>query len=62
MNNLFFKLNVKFNELKHNEEGQDMVEYALVVALIALAATAAVSGVGTALVNQFTSISTSIAS
>ena len=62
MNNLFLKLYVKFQELKNNEEGQDMVEYALVVALIALAATAAMQGVGTALTNRFNSISTSIAS
>jgi len=62
MNNLFLKLYVKFQELKNNEEGQDMVEYALVVALIALAATAAMTGVGTALTNRFTSISTAIAS
>jgi Flp pilus assembly pilin Flp len=44
----------------NNEEGQDMVEYALVVALIALAATTAIGGVGTALVGQFTNISTGI--
>jgi pilus assembly protein Flp/PilA len=62
MNNLFLKLYVKFQELKNNEEGQDMVEYALVVALIALAATAAMQGVGTALTNRFNAISTSIAS
>jgi pilus assembly protein Flp/PilA len=61
MNNLFLKLYAKFQELKNNEEGQDMVEYALVVALIALAATTAIGGVGTALVNQFTNISTGIA-
>jgi pilus assembly protein Flp/PilA len=60
MNNLFLKLYVKFQELKNNEEGQDMVEYALVVALIALAATAAMQGVGTALTNRFNSISSSI--
>jgi len=60
MNNLILKLYVKFQELKNNEEGQDMVEYALVVALIALAATAAMQGVGTALTNKFTAISTSI--
>ena len=60
MNNLFLKLYVKFQELKNNEEGQDMVEYALVVALIALAATAAMQGVGTALTNRFNAISTAI--
>ncbi len=53
-------LYVKFQELKNNEEGQDMVEYALVVALIALAATAAMTGVGTALTNRFNAISTAI--
>jgi pilus assembly protein Flp/PilA len=61
MNNLFLKLYVKFQELKNNEEGQDMVEYALVVALIALAATAAVTGVGTAITTKFNAISTTIA-
>ena len=60
MNNLFLKLYVKFQELKCNEEGQDMVEYALVVALIALAATAAMQGVGTALTNRFNNISSAI--
>jgi pilus assembly protein Flp/PilA len=60
MNNLFLKLYVKFQELKNNEEGQDMVEYALVVALIALAATAAMQGVGTALTNRFNNISSAI--
>jgi pilus assembly protein Flp/PilA len=60
MNNLFLKLYVKFQELKNNEEGQDMVEYALVVALIALAATAAMQGVGTAITNRFNAVSTAI--
>ena len=61
MNSLLLKLYAKSQELKNNEEGQDMVEYALVVALIALAATAAVQGVGTSLVDQFTNVSTSVA-
>ena len=61
MNNIFLKLYAKYQALMNNEEGQDMVEYALVVALIALAATTAIGGVGTALVNQFTNISTGVA-
>jgi pilus assembly protein Flp/PilA len=61
MNNMFLKLYAMSQALKNNEEGQDMVEYALVVALIALAATTAISGVGTALVNLFTNVSTGIA-
>jgi pilus assembly protein Flp/PilA len=60
MNNIFLKLYAKYQALMNNEEGQDMVEYALVVALIALAATTAIGGVGTALVGQFTNISTGI--
>ena len=40
MNNLLANLYVKFQALKNGEEGQDLVEYALVVALIAFGATA----------------------
>ena len=38
MNNMLLKLYVKFQDLKNHEEGQDLVEYALVVALIAFGA------------------------
>ncbi len=62
MNTLLIKLFLKFQELKRREEGQDMVEYALIVALIALAASASLIHVGVALTNRFTSISTAIAS
>jgi pilus assembly protein Flp/PilA len=61
MNKMLLKLHAKSQALKNNEEGQDMVEYALVVALIALAATTAISGVGTALVSLFTNVSSGIA-
>jgi len=61
MNHVFLKLYAISQALKNNEEGQDMVEYALVVALIALAATTAISGVGTAIVNLFTNVSSGIA-
>jgi pilus assembly protein Flp/PilA len=60
MNALFLKLYAKFQELRNNEEGQDLVEYALVVALIALAATAAMTNVGTALSTQFNAMSTAL--
>jgi len=39
MKNAFLKLSVKVQSLMR-EEGQDLIEYALVVALIAFAATA----------------------
>lgn len=38
MNNMLLKLYVKFQNLKNDEDGQDLVEYALVVALIAIGA------------------------
>jgi pilus assembly protein Flp/PilA len=61
MNKMFLKIYAMSQALKNNEEGQDMVEYALVVALIALAATTAISGVGTAIVSLFTTVSSGIA-
>jgi pilus assembly protein Flp/PilA len=42
------------------EDGQDLIEYALVVALIALAATAGMSTVATKLSLAFTSIGTKL--
>jgi pilus assembly protein Flp/PilA len=38
MNDRLLKLSVKMQTLLMNEEGQDLIEYALVVALIAFAA------------------------
>ena len=47
----------------HNDEqGQDLIEYALVVAIIALAATAGMSTVAGDINNGFTSIGTMITS
>jgi len=60
MNNLFLTLYVKFQALVAREEGQDLVEYALLVALIALAAITGVSKVATAVNTVFTNISTSL--
>jgi pilus assembly protein Flp/PilA len=60
MKNMLLNLYAKSQALKNNEEGQDMVEYALVVALIALAATTAISGVGTAIVSLFGTVSSGI--
>jgi len=60
MNTMLLKLYVKFQDLISREEGQDLVEYALVVALIALGASVAVKSVGTGLSTAFTTISTDI--
>jgi Flp pilus assembly pilin Flp len=46
--------------LTHQEEGQDLLEYALLVSLIAIAAIAAVTGAGKSVQTVFTSIAASI--
>lgn len=45
-----------------NEEGQDLVEYALVVALIALAATAGMSSLASSISGGFSNIGTTLTS
>jgi pilus assembly protein Flp/PilA len=61
MNNMLLKLYVKFQDLKNNEEGQDLVEYALVVALIAFGATAGMSTLATGINAAFNTISSKLA-
>ena len=43
------------------EEGQDLVEYALLVALVALGAIAAMKGLSTAISNAFASVASNLA-
>jgi len=62
MNDMLLKLYVKFQDLKNREEGQDLVEYALVVALIAFGATAGMSALSKGINNAFNSISSTLAS
>jgi pilus assembly protein Flp/PilA len=54
-------LYVKFQGLKNGEQGQDLVEYALLVALIALVCISGVRSVATAVTNVFAAISSSLA-
>ncbi len=60
MNNTFLKLYVKIQSLKSGEEGQDMVEYALLVALIALVCISGVGSVAGGVNAVFTNISNSL--
>ncbi len=53
------KLFVRFVQ---ETEGQDLIEYALLAAIIALGVTTAMQGVRTALQAQFNAISTGVAS
>jgi pilus assembly protein Flp/PilA len=62
MNNLLTSLYVKFQDLTSREEGQDLVEYALVVALIAFGATAGMSSLSGAINTAFGNISSTLAS
>jgi len=61
MNTMFLKLYVSFQNLISREEGQDLVEYALVVAIIALGATATMKGLAQVISSSFGSISTTFA-
>jgi pilus assembly protein Flp/PilA len=62
MNNFLLRLYTMSQALKNNENGQDMVEYALVVALISLAATSAVSGVSSGIVVWYSNVSNALSS
>jgi pilus assembly protein Flp/PilA len=61
MNNLFLSLYVKLQTLMATEDGQDLVEYALLVSLVALAAIVGVQNVATAVTKVFNNISSSLA-
>jgi pilus assembly protein Flp/PilA len=57
MNNLLLKL----QNLMNREQGQDLVEYALLVCLIALAAIVGVNDVAKAITAVFSNMSASLA-
>jgi len=56
MKNKLWMLSIKIQNILNREEGQDLIEYTLVVALIALAATAGMKVVATDINAAFTSI------
>jgi pilus assembly protein Flp/PilA len=58
---MLLKVFVKFQDLMSREEGQDLVEYALLVALIALGATASMRLLATAISGAFGTISSRFA-
>ena len=61
MNRLVLNLREKFRSLTNGEEGQDLVEYALLVCLIALASIVGVNQVASAVTTVFSNISASLA-
>ena len=62
MNSLMLKLYVKMQSLLVREDGQDLVEYALTVALVAFGATVAMQSLGTGLNATFSAISSTLSS
>jgi pilus assembly protein Flp/PilA len=61
MNKMLLNLYVKFQNLTDSEEGQDLVEYALVVALIAFGATAGMGQLAKGINTAFSTVSTKLA-
>ena len=62
MNNLLLQMYIKMHTLICREEGQDLVEYALVVALIAFGAVLAMGALATEINTAFEDISSDLAS
>lgn len=60
MNTMLLNLYMKSQNLLNGEEGQDLVEYALLISLISLAAIAAAGSLAGAITTIFARISTSL--
>jgi pilus assembly protein Flp/PilA len=56
MNTMFLKMYLKLQGLMNREEGQDLVEYALVIALISVAAIASLKTLATSITAVFNGI------
>ncbi len=61
MRHTILKILASAQRLKE-ESGQDLIEYALVVALVAFAATAGMSSMAAAINNEFSQVTTTLAS
>jgi len=59
-NSLLKLLCVKFQALKNGEEGQDLVEYGLLLALVALVCIATITPVGTTINSLFSAVNGSL--
>lgn len=60
MNQILLKLFVKLQELSSSEEGQDLMEYGMLVSMIALAAISSEGKVASAVTHMFNNIATSV--
>ena len=62
MNIKLWTLCIRMRDLMSSEDGQDLIEYALVVALIAFAATASMQTIAMDINNVFVSIDNNLTS
>ena len=60
MNDMLLMFSIRIQDLATREEAQDLVEYALVVALIAFGATAAMSSLANSISTAFSSVGTTL--
>ena len=60
MNDLMIKMYVAVKALVEREEGQDLVEYALLLTMISLGLVSSVGSVATAITTIFSNVSASI--
>ena len=61
MHNLLLKIYLKMQNLGRDESGQDLIEYALVAALIAVVAISMMRKVGSSVNTVFSNISSGLA-
>ena len=61
LNNLFAYLMVAFTDVKEREEGQGLVEYALILVLVSIVAIAALTAIGVNVTGVFTDIAGELA-
>jgi pilus assembly protein Flp/PilA len=62
MNNLLLALMVRIQALAARQDGQDLVEYSLVIALVAFGATSALKTLGGGLNHAFSQINSTLSS
>ncbi|HEX7730959.1 MAG TPA: Flp family type IVb pilin [Terracidiphilus sp.] len=62
MNTLYIKMLISLKSVMEREEGQDLVEYALVVALIAFGAVAGMKALSGGINSAFSNISNTLSS
>lgn len=60
MKDKLMMLSIKLRTLLSDEQGQDLIEYALLVALVAFGATAGMSTLATAINGAFASVGTTL--